>query len=142
MSRVLTPWRACSVLTRAQLLRKANFHTPKAWAMFRPSDMQLSSTAGDRSAPAQVAERHNLGWTIKYHLKFDDDVVGGRQTCTGGLCAGWKMDQCSEDRAGVCRVDSRCVNVVPACCVGQVLKVCNVRRAAFCCSSTHMARSG
>ena len=66
--------------THAQLLRKANFSTPKTWAMFRPSDMQLSSTAGDKAAPAQVTERHNLGWIIKYHLKFDDDVVSfGRQ---------------------------------------------------------------
>eukprot|EP00967_Tisochrysis_lutea_P076094 scaffold102766_cov18-Tisochrysis_lutea.AAC.1 len=39
--------------------------------------MQLSSTLCDSSAPAQVSERHNLGWIIKYHLKFDDEVVGG-----------------------------------------------------------------
>jgi len=58
----------------SQLLRKANFTTNKSWAMFRPSDMQLSSTLCDSSAPAQVSERHNLGWIIKYHLKFDDEV--------------------------------------------------------------------
>ncbi|KAF5836512.1 P-loop containing nucleoside triphosphate hydrolase protein [Dunaliella salina] len=58
----------------SQLLRKANFTTHKPWAMFRPSNMQLSSTLCDASAPAQVSERHNLGWIIKYHLKFDDEV--------------------------------------------------------------------
>eukprot|EP00197_Chlamydomonas_leiostraca_P006496 CAMPEP_0202868934 /NCGR_PEP_ID=MMETSP1391-20130828/11421_1 /ASSEMBLY_ACC=CAM_ASM_000867 /TAXON_ID=1034604 /ORGANISM="Chlamydomonas leiostraca, Strain SAG 11-49" /LENGTH=379 /DNA_ID=CAMNT_0049549165 /DNA_START=294 /DNA_END=1432 /DNA_ORIENTATION=- len=58
----------------AQLLRKINFHTAKAQAMFRPSDMTVTRTADARSAPAVVAERHNLGWTIKYTLRFDDDV--------------------------------------------------------------------
>lgn len=52
--------------------------------MFRPSDMQLSSTASEHTAPATVAERHNLGWNIKYHLKFDDDVVRGEGGGEGG----------------------------------------------------------
>jgi hypothetical protein len=29
----------------------------------------------NKDAPATVAQRSNLGWTIKYKLRFDDDVV-------------------------------------------------------------------
>jgi hypothetical protein len=52
--------------------------------MFRPTDMVVNKavatggaadSAGLRGAGATVAERHNLGWTIKYTLRFDDDVV-------------------------------------------------------------------
>jgi len=58
----------------AQLLRKIGFSTQKAHAMFRPMDMTVSKVASDRGAPATVIERSNLGWTIKYQLRFDDDV--------------------------------------------------------------------
>jgi hypothetical protein len=71
-----------------QLLRRVGFSTTKAFAMFRPSDMVINkavggsaagggaeSAAGPRGAGATVSERHNLGWTIKYTLRFDDDVV-------------------------------------------------------------------
>ncbi|GFH33184.1 ABC transporter domain-containing protein, partial [Haematococcus lacustris] len=58
----------------AQLLRRVGFHTGKAWAMFRPSDMQISKTCSDKGAAAVVVERTNLGWTLKYLLRFDDDV--------------------------------------------------------------------
>lgn len=64
-------------LLSLQLLRKINFTTSKAYAMFRPGDMQVTKTAEPNAAPAVVSEKHNLGWTIKYMLRFDDDVVGG-----------------------------------------------------------------
>lgn len=45
--------------------------------MFRPSDMSVSRTLieGLAQTPALVSERHNLGWTVKYVLRFEDDVV-------------------------------------------------------------------
>ncbi len=65
-----------SLCVCVQLLRKVGFSTPKTYAMFRPVDMTVSKTPHDTSAaPATVTERHNLGWHIKYNLRFDDDVV-------------------------------------------------------------------
>lgn len=47
--------------------------------MFRPSDIQLFSeyveaVDGHAVTGATVAERANLGWTVRYTLRFDDDV--------------------------------------------------------------------
>uniref|UniRef100_A0A699ZS69 CysA-like protein n=1 Tax=Haematococcus lacustris TaxID=44745 RepID=A0A699ZS69_HAELA len=65
---------ACAGVLHSQLLRRVGFHTGKAWAMFRPSDMQISKTCSDKGAAAVVVERTNLGWTLKYLMRFDDDV--------------------------------------------------------------------
>ena len=46
--------------------------------MFRPQDMRLYTSPPDESllaVPANVAAKSNLGWTVKYTLRFDDDVV-------------------------------------------------------------------
>jgi hypothetical protein len=46
--------------------------------MFRPQDMRLFVAPPDESllaVPANVAAKSNLGWTVKYTLRFDDDVV-------------------------------------------------------------------
>lgn len=61
------------------LVRRSRFHTTKSQVMFRPSDIQLLTQYVERIdehqvTPATVAERLNLGWVVKYVLRFDDDV--------------------------------------------------------------------
>lgn len=61
------------------LVRRMRFQTNKSNVMFRPTDLQLSKTLPeeDPSRPyvaADVLDRVNLGWTIKYSLRFDDDT--------------------------------------------------------------------
>ena len=62
-----------------QLLRRVGFQTTKSQAMFRPTDMTITraspNAAPQQAAVATVADKHNLGWTIKYTLRFDDEVV-------------------------------------------------------------------
>jgi sulfate transport system ATP-binding protein len=50
--------------------------------MFRPNDLELSTeydagadgAGGGAAAPATVSEVANLGWVVRYTLRFDDDV--------------------------------------------------------------------
>ena len=55
------------------------FVTPKSRVMFRPSDIQLftefvDAVDGHAVTGATVSDKTNLGWTVRYALKFDDDV--------------------------------------------------------------------
>ncbi|KAF8061958.1 cysA [Scenedesmus sp. PABB004] len=69
-----------SVPAGCALVRRAGFAPGgKGRVMFRPSDITLvrdyaESIAGVPVTPATVAEKSNLGWTVKYTLRFDDDV--------------------------------------------------------------------
>lgn len=60
------------------LVRRMKFQTPKTQVMFRPTDIILTREyVESEEAPmsaAQVYERFNLGWIIKYTLRFDDGV--------------------------------------------------------------------
>jgi len=62
------------------LVRRSGFSTGgKSQVMFRPSDIQLfteyqESVDGHLVTPATVSEKFNMGWTVKYVLKFDDEV--------------------------------------------------------------------
>ncbi|KAI8473163.1 MAG: P-loop containing nucleoside triphosphate hydrolase protein [Monoraphidium minutum] len=61
------------------LVRRSRFLTSKSRVMFRPSDIQLftefvESVDGHLVTGATVSERANLGWTVRYSLRFDDDV--------------------------------------------------------------------
>ncbi|KAF6258780.1 chloroplast ATP-binding protein [Scenedesmus sp. NREL 46B-D3] len=70
-----------SVPAGCMLVRRSGFHPAqgKARVMFRPSDIRLSkeyvaAMDGQQVTPATVNEAVNMGWTMKYTLKFDDDV--------------------------------------------------------------------
>lgn len=73
-------------LTRAslpalQLVKRMRFNTTKSLVMFRPHDITLHKAMpegpeGLVAVPAMVADKANLGWVVKYTLRFDDDVVG------------------------------------------------------------------
>lgn len=69
-----------SVPASCMLVRRSGYNPQrKSQVMFRPTDIQLykeyqDSVDGFLVTPATVAERYNLGWTVKYVLKFDDDV--------------------------------------------------------------------
>ncbi|GFR43378.1 hypothetical protein Agub_g4450 [Astrephomene gubernaculifera] len=60
------------------LAKRMRFSTPKSQVMFRPHDIRLfrSLPLDDPpvTVPATVADKANLGWVIKYTLRFDDDV--------------------------------------------------------------------
>jgi sulfate transport system ATP-binding protein len=69
-----------SVPSGCALVRRMRFSTPKAETMFRPSDIQLLRTAPPEGEArpyiaADVMDRTNLGWTVKYVLRFDDGVA-------------------------------------------------------------------
>lgn len=69
-----------SVPAGCMLVRRSGFNARnKSRVMFRPSDIQLfrdyaASVDGHALTPATVNEKVNMGWTVKYVLKFDDDV--------------------------------------------------------------------
>lgn len=69
-----------SVPAGCMLVRRSGYNPRnKSRVMFRPTDIQLyreyqESVDGFLVTPATVAEKYNLGWTVKYVLKFDDDV--------------------------------------------------------------------
>ncbi|WIA18185.1 hypothetical protein OEZ85_009658 [Tetradesmus obliquus] len=70
-----------SVPAGCMLVRRSGFNPRlgKARVMFRPSDIRLSkeyvaTLDGQQVTPATVNEAANMGWTMKYTLKFDDDV--------------------------------------------------------------------
>ncbi|KXZ52070.1 hypothetical protein GPECTOR_10g1093 [Gonium pectorale] len=61
------------------LAKRMRFATSKSNVMFRPHDIRLfkSPPADDNGVltiGANVANKANLGWIIKYTLRFDDDV--------------------------------------------------------------------
>ncbi|PNH04887.1 Sulfate/thiosulfate import ATP-binding protein CysA, partial [Tetrabaena socialis] len=59
------------------LAKRMRFSTPKSLVMFRPHDIKLFKTPPPEDTPmvpAMVADKANLGWIIKYTLRFDDDV--------------------------------------------------------------------
>lgn len=61
------------------LVRRSRFQTSKSKVMFRPSDVQVFKdyVAGEHEhmvTPAVVADKFNLGWFVRYVLRFDDDV--------------------------------------------------------------------
>ncbi|EFJ53215.1 hypothetical protein VOLCADRAFT_102820 [Volvox carteri f. nagariensis] len=60
------------------LAKRMRFSTPKSMVMFRPHDIKLFKSPPSEDSPVTVAatvvEKANLGWTIKYLLRFDDDV--------------------------------------------------------------------
>lgn len=63
----------------SSLVRRMRFQTQKSSVMFRPTDLQLLKQPPDESdatpyVAADVMDRLNLGWTIKYVLRFDDDT--------------------------------------------------------------------
>jgi sulfate transport system ATP-binding protein len=91
--RPLTPFvmkfvgETCAVPSTSLLVRRARFQTDKPWVMFRPGDLRVSaatptSAAGaaaaiaaeEGAAAATVADRADLGWIVRYTLRFDDDV--------------------------------------------------------------------
>jgi sulfate transport system ATP-binding protein len=63
------------------LVRRSGYMTKKPQVLFRPSDIQLfteykeSVDGGHSVTPATVTEKFNLGWVVKYVLRFDDDVA-------------------------------------------------------------------
>lgn len=65
--------------------------TPKSKVMFRPNDVALlreEPQPGEPQkelCPADVTDRANLGWSIKYTLRFDDDIYMDWQVRLGGL---------------------------------------------------------
>lgn len=70
-----------SVPAGCLLVRRSGFKNrlERARVMFRPSDIQLftefrDSVDGHLVTPATVTEVVNMGWTVKYVLRFDDDV--------------------------------------------------------------------
>lgn len=69
-----------SVPASCLLVRRSGFAPgAKSRVMFRPSDIQLfrefqESVDGHLVTPATVSEKFNMGWTVKYVLRFDDDV--------------------------------------------------------------------
>eukprot|EP00775_Hariotina_reticulata_P001496 gene1496-1835_t len=69
-----------SVPANCLLVRRSGFNTGgKSQVMFRPSDIQLftefqESVDGHLVTPATVSDKFNMGWTVKYGLKFDDEV--------------------------------------------------------------------
>ncbi|GIL85760.1 hypothetical protein Vretifemale_14228 [Volvox reticuliferus] len=60
------------------LAKRMRFSTPRSLVMFRPHDIKLFKSPPVEDTPvtvaATVADKANLGWTIKYLLRFDDDV--------------------------------------------------------------------
>lgn len=68
------------------------YSTQKSLVMFRPHDIKLAKTPpldeGLPTVTALVADKSNLGWVVKYKLRFDDDVVSrgaqGREGRGGG----------------------------------------------------------
>ncbi|KAG2502059.1 hypothetical protein HYH03_000553 [Edaphochlamys debaryana] len=60
------------------LAKRMRFITPKSKVMFRPHDIKLFKTLDPEekrtTVAATVADKANLGWVIKYTLRFDDDV--------------------------------------------------------------------
>lgn len=66
------------------------FNTSKTSVMFRPHDIKLFKTVPPESGEgalttvgANVADKANLGWVVKYTLRFDDDVVRRGAGCEG-----------------------------------------------------------
>ncbi|EFN57811.1 hypothetical protein CHLNCDRAFT_143202 [Chlorella variabilis] len=59
-----------------QLVRKMGFHTDKPFVMVRPSDIRLRTNFEEcqSCAPATVHDKANLGKSVRYYLRFDDDV--------------------------------------------------------------------
>ncbi|CAD7697868.1 unnamed protein product [Ostreobium quekettii] len=64
------------VPANCQLLRRMKYSTHKSMAMFQPKDMVVHTdmNAPGPLAPATVAERYNIGFMVKYSVKFDDGV--------------------------------------------------------------------
>ncbi|GLC40916.1 hypothetical protein PLESTB_000967100 [Pleodorina starrii] len=61
------------------LAKRMRFATSKSMVMFRPHDIKLfrsppPSEDSRVTVAATVMDKSNLGWTIKYTLRFDDDV--------------------------------------------------------------------
>lgn len=61
------------------LVKRMRFNTTKSLVMFRPHDITLHKAMpegpeGLVAVPAMVADKANLGWVVKYTLRFDDDV--------------------------------------------------------------------
>ncbi|PNW82098.1 hypothetical protein CHLRE_06g273750v5 [Chlamydomonas reinhardtii] len=63
------------------LAKRMRFNTSKTSVMFRPHDIKLFKTVPPESGEgalttvgANVADKANLGWVVKYTLRFDDDV--------------------------------------------------------------------
>jgi sulfate transport system ATP-binding protein len=69
-----------SVPSNCLLVRRSGYMTKKPLVLFRPSDIQLfteyiESVDSHLTTPATVTEKFNLGWVVKYVLRFDDDVT-------------------------------------------------------------------
>ncbi|MEW5306684.1 MAG: hypothetical protein WDW36_009133 [Sanguina aurantia] len=60
------------------VVKRVRFQTLKSGVMFRPQDLQIQKAPNEGedkpTTPATVAQRQNLGWLIKYTLRFDDGV--------------------------------------------------------------------
>ena len=74
------------------------FVTDKSKVMFRPHDLNLelrppAESDAIQSVPAEVRDRINLGWFIKYELLFEAGVVSegwegaGEGAAACGACA-------------------------------------------------------
>lgn len=68
-----------SVPANSQLVRRVRYRTSKQQVMFRPSDLQVFKTLEESESQrgatgVVVSDRVDLGWTIKYCFRFDDDV--------------------------------------------------------------------
>ncbi|MEW5306683.1 MAG: hypothetical protein WDW36_009133 [Sanguina aurantia] len=61
-----------------KVVKRVRFQTLKSGVMFRPQDLQIQKAPNEGedkpTTPATVAQRQNLGWLIKYTLRFDDGV--------------------------------------------------------------------
>ena len=60
--------------TKSLFIRRMKFKTDKSMVMMRPEDIRVSTE--QQSAyycPATVADRYDMGFIIKYVLRFDDD---------------------------------------------------------------------
>lgn len=64
-----------------QFVRRMGFTTDKPMVMFRPSGALTvarrppTEPGRPTTSPVTVADRINLGWRVKYRLRFDDGTV-------------------------------------------------------------------
>lgn len=56
-------------------LRKLGYATDRPFAMVRPGDVTMYKSFGEPyGCAATVADKVNVGWIVRYYLKFDDGV--------------------------------------------------------------------
>jgi len=63
-----------TVSAKSLIARRLRFKTDKSMVMMRPKDVVVSTEMqSDYFCPATVADRYDMGYAIKYILRFDDD---------------------------------------------------------------------